>query len=176
MVSQDTPDRIAASIRRRTARAPSRCPATRGRPRDLAQRPLPSMMMATWAGRTPTDPATALAGGFWETPAGIRTPGAMTPGVTRTEGWSYASMTRWVMTGIVCLDSLSLDLPYVFFLVRERFVHIFDELIGEFLHLLSPVLSQVLADLVLLFVALNLLHAVAADGAHRDLGAFRVFG
>src|ERR1700722_1136366 len=50
MVSQETPDWIAASTVRRTARDPSRCPAIRGRPRDLAQRPLPSMMMATWPG------------------------------------------------------------------------------------------------------------------------------
>src|SRR5437899_6879603 len=36
----------AASTVRRTASAPARCPAMRGRPRMVAQRPLPSMMMA----------------------------------------------------------------------------------------------------------------------------------
>src|SRR5204863_5734394 len=38
----------AASTTRRTAAAPARWPATRGRPRREAQRPLPSMMIATW--------------------------------------------------------------------------------------------------------------------------------
>src|SRR5688572_14197163 len=38
---------------RRSASAPSRWPAARGRPRALAQRPLPSMMMATWRGMAP---------------------------------------------------------------------------------------------------------------------------
>src|SRR5258705_13967007 len=33
---------------RRTASAPARCPAARGRPRRVAQRPLPSMTIATW--------------------------------------------------------------------------------------------------------------------------------
>src|SRR5580704_16352058 len=38
----------AASMVRRTAAAPARCPAARGRPRRLAQRPLPSIIMAAW--------------------------------------------------------------------------------------------------------------------------------
>src|SRR5689334_16791267 len=44
------PNSAAAVTVRRTASAPRRCPAIRGRPRALAHRPLPSMMMATWAG------------------------------------------------------------------------------------------------------------------------------
>ncbi len=34
----------------RTASTPRRCPATRGSSRCFAQRPLPSMMIATWRG------------------------------------------------------------------------------------------------------------------------------
>src|SRR5665213_2811672 len=41
----------ACSTTRRTDAMPARCPATRGRPRRAAQRPLPSMMMATCWGR-----------------------------------------------------------------------------------------------------------------------------
>src|SRR5712691_10455025 len=41
------PSSGAASTARRTAPAPARWPATRGRPRRAAQRPLPSMMIAT---------------------------------------------------------------------------------------------------------------------------------
>src|ERR1700688_949953 len=44
------PSSAAALTVRRTASAPRLWPAIRGRPRDLAQRPLPSMMMATWVG------------------------------------------------------------------------------------------------------------------------------
>jgi hypothetical protein len=38
----------AASTIFRTTRAPAMWPAVRGRPRAFAQRPLPSMMIATW--------------------------------------------------------------------------------------------------------------------------------
>src|SRR5579862_3117817 len=44
------PSSAAALTVRRTASAPRLWPAIRGRPRDFAQRPLPSMMMATWVG------------------------------------------------------------------------------------------------------------------------------
>ena len=46
-VSVATPRSGAASTTRRAASTPARCPAERGRPRRVAQRPLPSMMMAT---------------------------------------------------------------------------------------------------------------------------------
>src|SRR5438045_3596762 len=43
-----------SSARRRAARAiPARWPSGRGRLRSRAQRPLPSMMTATWRGTTP---------------------------------------------------------------------------------------------------------------------------
>src|SRR5262245_11448052 len=48
-----TPRPGAAFTTRRTASAPRRCPAVRGSPRAAAQRPLPSMMIATWS-PTPT--------------------------------------------------------------------------------------------------------------------------
>src|SRR5512146_2349532 len=44
-----TPSAGAASTTCRTASAPWRCPAERGRPRAEAHRPLPSMMIATWS-------------------------------------------------------------------------------------------------------------------------------
>ena len=48
-VSVPIPRSRAASTARRTASTPAACPAVRGRPRATAQRPLPSMMMATWS-------------------------------------------------------------------------------------------------------------------------------
>src|SRR5215208_3948720 len=47
MVSVPTPSRAAPSTTSRAARAPATCPAPRGRRRAAAQRPFPSMMMAT---------------------------------------------------------------------------------------------------------------------------------
>ena len=46
-VSIPIPESGAASTIFRTTRAPAMCPAVRGRPRAFAQRPLPSIMMAT---------------------------------------------------------------------------------------------------------------------------------
>ena len=47
IVSVSMPARAATSTAVRTAFAPSTWPAVRGRPRCVAQRPFPSMMMAT---------------------------------------------------------------------------------------------------------------------------------
>src|SRR6516225_5837429 len=44
------PSSAAAVTARRAASAPRRCPAIRGMPRAFAQRPLPSMMIATCRG------------------------------------------------------------------------------------------------------------------------------
>src|SRR5690554_3070746 len=49
-VRASTPRSRQKSMHRFTARAPARWPITRGRWRRAAQRPLPSMMMATWRG------------------------------------------------------------------------------------------------------------------------------
>ena len=52
-VSTSTPAAIAPSTASRTAFIPARWPSGRGRLRSRAQRPLPSMMMATWRGTAP---------------------------------------------------------------------------------------------------------------------------
>src|SRR3954453_14507631 len=45
-----------------TPSTPRRWPSTRGRPRAAAQRPLPSMMIATWAGADPSSVGAAKSG------------------------------------------------------------------------------------------------------------------
>jgi hypothetical protein len=50
IVSTEMPRSIAARTVLRSASTPRRWPSTRGRPRAAAQRPLPSMMMATCRG------------------------------------------------------------------------------------------------------------------------------
>src|SRR3989441_3659975 len=52
-VSTSTPAAIAPSTTSRTAFIPARWPSGRGRWRSRAQRPLPSMMTATWRGTAP---------------------------------------------------------------------------------------------------------------------------
>src|ERR1051326_7589927 len=50
MVRHSTPASAQAMVMRRTFSVPALWPARRGKPRRFAQRPLPSMMMPTWAG------------------------------------------------------------------------------------------------------------------------------
>ena len=50
-VSTCRPSRAEVSTTSRTEAMPARCPSTRRLWRSFAQRPLPSMMMATWRGR-----------------------------------------------------------------------------------------------------------------------------
>src|SRR5262249_11417573 len=59
MVRNPMPRSPAARTVRRSASTPRRCPSPRGSPRAAAQRPLPSMMMATCRGTamSPTSPA-----------------------------------------------------------------------------------------------------------------------
>src|SRR5690606_11886531 len=59
-VSAPMPRSRQKSMHRLTARAPARWPIMRGRRRRAAQRPLPSMMMATWRGTPGMESAEAL--------------------------------------------------------------------------------------------------------------------
>src|SRR5262245_45669888 len=59
-VSAPTPHRTDSSMVARTALVPARCPAARGSERCSAQRPLPSMITATWRG-TVMPPAACVA-------------------------------------------------------------------------------------------------------------------
>src|SRR5579875_1552674 len=127
---------------RRTACAPARCPAIRGSPRARAQRPFPSMMMATCRG-TPCGAAASRS-------AAARSAGA--PAITATPS----------------------NLTYVAFLLGKRVVHALDVLIGQLLHLLGPVAPVILADLVLLLVRLDLVHAVPPHTANRHPRALRI--
>src|SRR5688500_12851209 len=59
------PSSAAAVTACRTDSAPRRWPAMRGRPRARAQRPLPSMMIATCVGSGPPSAAEGTASVFW---------------------------------------------------------------------------------------------------------------
>src|ERR1700687_355828 len=125
------PSSPAACTVRRSASAPRRCPAMRGNPRAFAQRPLPSMMTATWAG--------GGSGG-----------------------------------GATC--SMGLDLKDLLVLLGEQPVDLLDRLVGQRLDVLVQLAVLVLAELVLLFLLLQQVHAVAPHAAHRDPRLLGVFG
>ena len=55
IVRMPMPSSPAARTVRRSASTPRRWPSLRGRPRAAAQRPLPSMMMATWRGTSKSE-------------------------------------------------------------------------------------------------------------------------
>jgi hypothetical protein len=59
-VRYSTPRSTQASTTPRTASTPLTCPATRGSKRLVAQRPLPSMMMAIWRGTAGTSGTTVV--------------------------------------------------------------------------------------------------------------------
>src|SRR6476646_9551773 len=128
---------------RRIASTPRRCPSKRGRPRWAAQRPLPSMMIATCVG-TPS-------------PAG---------GQARSGADSFASPLMIALS----MRALRLDLHDFLFLRDEQRVHIGDELSGSLLHLIGVTLAVVLADGAVLLELLQQIEPVPANMAHRDLG------
>src|SRR3984893_9084368 len=64
MVRNPMPRSPAARTVRRSASTPRRCPSPRGSPRAAAQRPLPSMMMATWRGTAMSPISPARSGSF----------------------------------------------------------------------------------------------------------------
>src|SRR6185437_9909360 len=126
------PSSPAAVTVRRTASAPRRCPAMRGRPRDFAQRPLPSMMMATCAGG---------GGNGEEAP--------------------------------LSMDS---DLKDLLVLLGQKAIDLLDRLVGQGLDVLVELAVLVLGELVVFFLLLQDVEAVAPHVAHRDARLLGVFG
>src|SRR5216684_3585302 len=63
------PSSPTARTARRKASTPRRWPSLRGRPRSAAQRPLPSMMMATWRGGSKPESGTGASRALGETEA-----------------------------------------------------------------------------------------------------------
>src|SRR5215212_3718435 len=122
---------------------PARCPAWRERPRSRAQRPLPSMTMATWRGNR----SSASSG---------------SP--------SVAGSARVVRGGPAVAREVrgTLDLHQLRFLVLAGFVHLGDVLVSQLLELIVGAAHLVLGDLVRLLQAAQFVVAVAADVAHGD--------
>src|SRR6185312_4875300 len=138
-VRYSTPALAQARTVSRTASTPLRCPATRGRNRFFAQRPLPSMMIATCRG----------------------TSGA--------SGMTCVEDSNWVISRLVPRASRLSYGHQVLLFFRDELVDILDRFVGHRLDFLLGSLVVVLAHLALLEERLHVGHGVAADVAHRHL-------
>src|SRR5690606_19344029 len=144
------PKSPAARTVRRSASTPARWPAARGSPRALAQRPLPSMMIAIWAGFT----MRPLSG---EPLARERLASERLAGAPRPK----AALPRS-------------NLQYLGFLLGQQDVDGGDGLVRHLLDALVLDARIVLADVAVLLRLLGVVDAVAADVAHRHLGLLGV--
>src|SRR5690606_24919932 len=148
-----------ASIVRRTASPPALWPIARGTPRRFAQRPLPSMMIATWRALVASVPMLKMS----VRPELVEGPlFLLTPRLKGRTALRQAQGERWRGTS---------SLRHDFLLFRcSRRVDLADETVGQLLHLVSEALVLVLGDVLLLLVFLERFHPVAADVADGDLG------
>src|SRR5580700_3114611 len=130
----------------RIARTPARWPATRGRWRCRAQRPLPSMMMPTCRGRSALAGSgiAAGAGGRCIVGLGVRTP-------RRHQPFRRGSPSDLEDLSLLPLDGV----------VDSR-----DELIGDLLHVDQLGGHLVLADVAILLHTTEMVDLVATDIAH----------
>src|SRR5215208_5701305 len=121
---------------------PARCPAWRERPRSRAQRPLPSMTMATCRGSG----SIASSGSPSAAVSGRTTGGGLPAGEVRG----------------------TLDLHQLRFLILAGLVHLGDVLVGQLLELIVGAPHFILRHLVRLLQAAQLVVAVATNVAHGD--------
>src|SRR5215472_9934797 len=146
----------AARTARRTASTPRRWPSTRGSPRWAAQRPLPSMMMATWRGT----PKPSL--NFGAASVSGMSPCLALSSLIRARSLAFVGARR-------------LHRHDLFFFLRERLIDLADRLVGRLLYLGGVPLLVVLAHLMLFLELLEQVDAVAPDVANRHLGGLGVF-
>src|ERR1035437_6767800 len=132
---------------------PDSWPATRGRWRRRAHRPLPSMMMPTWRGNSGLEGSRIAAG------AGGRSMCTETP----------LRMARFRGDG----DPRS-DLEDLSLLLLGEIVNLADEAVGDVLHLGDVALDLVLGDVPLLLQPAQVVDLVAANVAHRDARLLRL--
>src|SRR5215470_10918190 len=137
----------AAFTTRRTAFTPSWCPATRGRPRRVAQRPLPSMMMATCSGTV------------W---ASTTSRSSSSLGIWAGETWVDLSDMDRVHRSLEGEDFLLLFL--------EELVHLGDELVGRLLDLVVASSLLVFGHLLVLGQPLELVVGLPAQVAYGHAG------
>src|SRR5476651_2333825 len=136
---------IAASTVRRSALVPARCPAAGGSPRRRAQRPLPSMMIATTSA----------------------TSGSSCSG----SGLMRASV-RMRLSSFIAGAITYLDLHDVGLFTLQEVVDLLYVLVGQLLDAGLGRAFVVVTDLAVLDELLEVLHRVPADVANRHAALF----
>src|SRR5918998_2038105 len=117
----------------RSASTPRRCPSPRGNPRAAAQRPLPSMMIATWRG-TSNGAGSGLTAslfgidGFHSLRAKLCSPNKI------------LVQSRDLIGEAGGCPAFGSDRHDLFFLARQGLVYFGDRVVGGFLHLLRHAL------------------------------------
>src|SRR4051794_15733799 len=163
MVRYWTPSSIAARTVRRTASTPLRCPAERGSPCRSAHRPLPSIMIATWRGTG----ALSRQAEVWLCSFIKQAP----PGNARQR--QPSSEAAEVQVGGRLQHGLRSYLLDLDFLAGQYLIDLFDQPVGQLLHLGGVLMVVVLAHLAVLVELLEQVHALAPHIAH---GYARVLG
>src|SRR5271169_5936166 len=160
-VRNSTPDSAQARTVVRTASTPRRWPAMRGNRRCFAQRPLPSMMIATCRG-------TVRGAGISRVE--LSNTGS---GGNGRRGRFESGGNGWWRRSRRQLNLAPLDCQQVRFLGLEDLVDLGNIAVGKLLHVGLRVALVVLRNRVLLEQLLQVLVGVAADVAH---GNARIFG
>src|SRR5579862_2261738 len=156
-----TPSWIAASTVRRSARVPARWPAAVGSPRRRAQRPFPSMMIATLratSGRSPSGSGRARAS------VRIRESRLSTCGFSVTVSRAEPGTGTWPERSH--LHDLGL-------FVLQQVFDLLDVLVGELLDAALRSALLVVADVAVSHELVEVAHHVAADVPHRDTPLLR---
>src|ERR1700681_1159186 len=155
------PSSLAARTTRRKAATPRRWPSARGRPRAAAQRPFPSMMIATCNGTVRSDPSVA---------------GAAALDIIQFQDQSQ-SLDRQILLAKPRLQCLGLQLSNgedFLFLGRKQLLDFSDHGVGCLLHIVGKALLIVFGDLVILLELLDGIDPVATDMANSDLSRFGI--
>src|ERR1043166_5911346 len=166
------PSSFAARTTRRNAATPRRWPSARGRPRAAAQRPLPSMMIATCNGVSEgSDPSVAGTATFdiGEIPGAAAARFARPQKCSRSVG--YAHLSRKTATG---LRHASNGQDFLF-LGRQQLVDFCNRCVGGLLDVVIEALLVVLGNLVILLEFLDDIEAVTANVTYRYLGKIGIF-
>src|SRR5689334_11616109 len=150
------PSSPAARTVRRSASTPRRWPSTRGSPCWAAQRPLPSMMMATCRSAPNPSRSFGVASVSGVSPCLASRPVVSTP-ASASLILAHRSYTRRDRLPPGCAATRSfrpsnaLDRHDLFFFAGERLIDLADHPVGRLLHFGRVPLLVVLADLVLFF-------------------------
>src|SRR4051794_4576229 len=166
------PSSFAARTTRRNASTPRRWPSARGSPRAAAQRPLPSMIIATCNGASAgADRSVAGTATFDIGHIPERQQCEPVSCKKRPKSVSYAQLARKPAP----LSRDASNGQDFLFLGRQQLVDLRDHRVCGLLNVKFQPLMIILGNFVVLLEFLGRIETVAADVADRDLGGLGVF-